>query len=329
MTAGPAVPATLRTNELRVEYPIAQGTAAVVRDVSLAVAPHECLGVVGESGSGKTQLFMAVMGLLPRRARTAGSVQFEGEEILGLAPEDLNRIRGSKLAMIFQDPLMSLTPHLRIGVQLAEMLVRHRGATWRDAEHAALRALERVHMPDPQRCLKQFPHELSGGMCQRVLIGMSLLCEPSLVIADEPTSALDVTVQARILDLLRELRAETGISIVLISHDLGVVASLADRIAVMYAGRIVESAPAADLVRYARHPYSALLLQCVPDVRDARTERMAFIAGQAPGASELEPERGCAFAPRCPRSTDRCTAERPLLGSVGAATQVACHHPLS
>jgi oligopeptide transport system ATP-binding protein len=327
MTAGPAALATLRTNELRVEYATDAGTAAAVRDVSLAVAPHECLGVVGESGSGKTQLFMAVMGLLPRRARISGSVQFEGAEILGLSRQGLNRIRGSKLAMVFQDPLMSLTPHLRIGVQLAETLVQHRGATWRDAEHAALRALERVHIPDPQRCLRQFPHELSGGMRQRVMIGMSLLCGPSLVIADEPTSSLDVTVQARILDLLRELRAETGVSIALISHDLGVVAGLADRIAVMYAGRIVESAPAADLVRDARHPYSALLLDCVPDVHDARGARMSFIPGQAPGA--FEPERGCAFAPRCSRSTDRCTAQRPLLRSVGALAQVACHHPLS
>jgi oligopeptide/dipeptide ABC transporter ATP-binding protein len=209
---------------------------------------------------------------------------------------------------------------------MAEILVQHRGASWRDAKRAALRALERVHIPDAQRRLEQFPHELSGGMRQRVMIGMSLLCEPSLLIADEPTSALDVTVQARILDLLRELRAETGISIVLISHDLGVVASLADRIAVMYGGRIVESAPAAELVRSARHPYSALLLQCVSDVREARTERMPFIAGQAPGA--LEAEGGCAFAPRCPRSTHRCTDERPLLANVGVAAQVACHHPL-
>ena len=228
--------------------------------------------------------------------------------------------------MVFQDPMMSLTPHLKIGLQLAEVLVHHRGVSWRDAKRAALRALDRVRIPDPQRRLGQYPHELSGGMRQRVMIGMSLLCEPALVIADEPTSALDVTVQARILDLLRDLRAETGISIVLISHDLGVVASLADRVAVMYAGRIVESAPAAELMRTARHPYSALLMQCVPDLRRPRTERMPFLAGQAPGAAE--PERGCAFAPRCPRSTERCVQERPALVDVNAASQVACHHPL-
>jgi oligopeptide transport system ATP-binding protein len=318
---------TLRTTALRVEYPARAGTAVPVRGVSLSVQAHECLGVVGESGSGKSQLFLALMGLLPRDANVGGSAQFQGEEILRLAPSDLNRIRGSKLAMIFQDPMMSLTPHLRIETQLAEVLVQHQGASWKEAKRAALRALERVRMPDPRRCSRQYPHELSGGMRQRVMIGMSLLCNPALVIADEPTSALDVTVQGRILELLRELRAETGISIVLVSHDLGAVATLADRIAVMYAGRVVESAPAAALVRGARHPYSALLMQCVPDLRAARTEHMPFIPGQAPGAAE--PEQGCAFAPRCPRSTERCSFERPRLVDLDAVSQVACHYPLS
>jgi oligopeptide transport system ATP-binding protein len=326
MTAHPKAFPTLATQALRVEYPFPGGTASAVRDVSLSVGANECLGVVGESGSGKTQLFLAVMGLLPGAAHVGGSALFEGEEILGLAPDALNRIRGSKLTMVFQDPMMSLTPHLKIGVQLAEVLVHHRGASWRDAERTALRVLDRVRIPEPQRRLGQYPHELSGGMRQRVMIGMSLLCEPTLVIADEPTSALDVTVQARILELLRDLRAETGFSIVLISHDLGVISGLADRIAVMYAGRVVESAPTADLTRSPRHPYSALLMQCVPDLRQARTDRMPFLTGQAPGA--VEPEGGCAFAPRCPRSTQRCTHERPVLESVGLASQVACHHPL-
>ena len=250
---------TLRIHALGVGYPIAGGTVAAVRGVSLTVGANECLGVVGESGSGKTQLFMAVMGLLPGGAQVAGSALFQDEEILGLPLDELNRIRGSKLAMVFQDPMTSLTPHLKIGVQLGEILVHHRGVSWRDAESAALRALDRVHIPDPQRRLKQYPHQLSGGMRQRVMIAMSLLCEPALVIADEPTSALDVSVQARILELLRDLRAETGISIVLISHDLAVVASLADRVVVMYAGRVVESAPTEDLMRKPLHPYSSLL----------------------------------------------------------------------
>jgi oligopeptide transport system ATP-binding protein len=326
MTGQPAAHPTLATEALHVDYPMPEGMAAAVRGVSFSVGARECVGVVGESGSGKTQLFLAVMGLLPGSARISGSARFEGAEILGLAPPDLNRIRGSKLTMVFQDPMMSLTPHLKIGVQLAEVLVHHRGLSWQDAARTALHALDRVRIPDPKRRLQQYPHELSGGMRQRVMIGMSLLCEPSLVIADEPTSALDVTVQAQILDLLREVRAGTGISIVLISHDLGVVASLADRVAVMYAGRIVESAPTAHLTRDARHPYTSLLMQCVSDLDRARTDRMPFLAGQAPGAAE--PERGCAFAPRCPRSTERCVLERRTLENVDDMSQVACHHPL-
>ncbi len=327
MTAERAPVPTLRTAALGVGYPSVGGTAAAVRGVSLAVDANECLGVVGESGSGKTQLFMAVMGLLPGGAQVTGSALFQDEEILGLPPGKLNRIRGSRLTMVFQDPMTSLTPHLKIGVQLAEVLVHHRGASWRDAERAALRALDRVRIPDPRRRLGQYPHQLSGGMRQRVLIGMSLLCEPALVIADEPTSALDVSVQARILELLREVRAQTGISIVLISHDLAVVASLADRVAVMYAGRVVESAPAEELMHNPRHPYTGLLMQCVPDLRRARTERMPFVPGQAPGAAE--PDRGCAFAARCPRSTERCNHERPALVNVGPRAEVACHHPLT
>jgi oligopeptide transport system ATP-binding protein len=326
MTADRAPLPTLCTHALGVGYPIAGGTVAAVRGVSLTVGAQECLGVVGESGSGKTQLFMAVMGLLPGGTHVTGSALFQDKEILGLPLHELNRIRGSKLAMVFQDPMTSLTPHLKIGLQLAEILVHHRGVSWRDAESAALRALDRVHIPDPRRRLKQYPHQLSGGMRQRVMIAMSLLCDPALVIADEPTSALDVSVQARMLELLRELRAETGISIVLISHDLAVVASLADRVVVMYAGRVVESAPTEDLMRRPLHPYSSLLLQCMPDLRGPRTKRMPFVPGQAPGAGE--PDRGCAFAPRCPRSTERCASERPALVDVGSRAEVACHHPL-
>jgi oligopeptide transport system ATP-binding protein len=315
----------LGMESLRVSYALAAGGIAAVRGVSLGVGAHECLGIVGESGSGKTQAFMAAMGLLGKSAVVAGSVRFEGQEILGLAPAALNRIRGSKLTMIFQDPMTSLTPHLKIGVQLAEVLVHHRGASWRDAQHAALRVLDRVRVPEPQRRLRQYPHELSGGMRQRVMIGMSLLCEPSLLIADEPTSALDVTVQAQIIDLLRALRLESGMAMVLISHDLGVMAGLADRIVVMYAGRIVESAATRELTLRARHPYTALLMECVPNLRLARLERMPCLTGQAPAA--VMSESGCAFAPRCPRATDLCKAERPALRDLGSA-QVACHFPL-
>jgi oligopeptide transport system ATP-binding protein len=316
----------LSIENLQVTYALADGVIAAVREVSFAVAPRECLGIVGESGSGKTQVFMAAMGLLAKNARANGSVRLDGHEILGLAPAALNRVRGSKLTMVFQDPMSSLTPHLKIGVQLAEVLVTHRGSSWRDAKRAAQHILERVRVPDPERRMLQYPHELSGGMRQRVMIGMSLLCEPELLIADEPTSALDVTVQAQIVDLLRALRLELGMAVILISHDLGVVAGLADRILVMYAGRVVESAPTNELLRRARHPYTDLLLKCVPNLGQARLDRMPCLPGQIP--SPTASECGCAFAPRCPRATELCKLERPPLRALHESAQVACHHPL-
>jgi oligopeptide transport system ATP-binding protein len=270
---------------------------------------------------------MAAMGLLASDARVQGSVRFEGAEILGVAPAVLNRVRGSKLSMIFQDPMTSLTPHLRIGVQLAEGLVTHSGASWADARRAALAMLERVGIAEAERRLRQYPHELSGGMRQRVMIGMSLMCEPSLVIADEPTTALDVTVQAQILDLLRTLRAELRMGIVLISHDMSVVAGLADRIAVMYAGRIVERGPTAQILRRPEHPYTEALLSCVPTLRGPRLERMPTLAGQAPSASSVD--SGCAFAPRCPRAAPRCRVEIPALRNLSPGQEAACHFPLS
>jgi oligopeptide transport system ATP-binding protein len=331
MSALPAAAASaapiLRVDALEVRYPLDGAVIAAVREVSLQVAAGECLGIVGESGSGKSQMVLASLGLLARNARIEGSVRFEGQELLGLPAAALNRIRGSKLSMVFQDPMSALTPHVRIGVQLGEVLVQHAGATWSAAERAALDMLERVRVPDARRRLRQFPHELSGGMRQRVMIGMSLMCKPQLVIADEPTSALDVTVQAQILALLRELRTQSGMSVVLISHDLGVVAALAERIVVMYAGRVVESAPTMELLRAPRHPYTALLMQCAPSLQRVRLDRMPFVQGQPPNPAE--PEIGCAFAPRCPRVTGRCRAERPALLHIDGVAQVACHHPLA
>ncbi|MDP8983814.1 MAG: ABC transporter ATP-binding protein [Pseudomonadota bacterium] len=317
----------LAIENLSVRFPRKAGSIAAVREVSLAVGAAQCVGIVGESGSGKTQIFMAAMGLLTG-AEVEGSVRFEGRELLGSARAELNRVRGSKLAMIFQDPMTSLTPHLRIGVQLAEVLVSHAQMSWYEAQHAALRMLERVRVPDPQRRLRQYPHELSGGMRQRVMIGMSLLCEPTLLIADEPTTALDVTVQAQIIDILRAMRADSHMAVVLISHDLGVVAGLADRIIVMYAGRVVEDGTSVEILQRPAHPYAGELLKCIPDVRRPRLDRMPSLPGQPPDPSSEE--GGCAFAPRCPRAAPRCRTERPLLRESGTqGHRVACHYPSS
>ena len=318
--------ATLSIDELNIRFAHRSGTLEAVAGASLRIEPKECVGVVGESGSGKTQLFLAALGLLGGDAQVSGSIRFEGNELLGATAAALNRIRGSKLTMIFQDPMTSLTPHLRIGTQLAEVLVCHSGFSWAEARSAGGRMLEQVRIPDPQRRLKQYPYELSGGMRQRVMLAMSLLCRPDLLIADEPTTALDVTIQAQIMELLRTARTETGMALVLISHDLGVIAGLADRILVMYAGRIVENAAAGELLRRPRHPYTAELLKCVPRLSGPRLARMPTLAGQPPQPGDML--EACAFAPRCPRAAQRCRVERPAL--IGAATgQVACHFPLS
>jgi len=316
---------TLSIDELCISFPRRGAPIRAVQGVSLTISPSECVGIIGESGSGKTQVFMAAMGLVSGSAAASGSIRFEGSELLAADAAALNRVRGSKLTMIFQDPMTSLAPHLKIGTQLAEVLVCHAAMSWRDAWSSAARMLARVRVPDPKRRLHQYPHELSGGMRQRVMIGMSLLCEPKLVIADEPTSALDVTVQAQLIELLRSMRAELGMALALISHDLGVVAGLADRILVMYAGRIVESAPAAEIFNHARHPYTAEMLKCVPSLSGPRLARLPTLAGSPPQPGEIL--GGCAFAPRCPRVDARCRAEQPQLSETGAGS-VACHFPL-
>lgn len=316
----------LSVEDLNVRFAHRTGTLQAVAGASLHIETKECLGVVGESGSGKTQLFLAAMGLLGGRAQVSGSIQFEGNELLGASATAINRVRGSKLTMIFQDPMTSLTPHLRIGTQLAEVLVCHSGLSWAQAREVAGRMLEQVRIPEAKRRLKQYPYELSGGMRQRVMLAMSLLGNPGLLIADEPTTALDVTLQAQIMELLREARAETGMALALISHDLAVIAGLADRIVVMYAGRIVENACTDDLLRRPHHPYTAGLLKCVPSLSGPRLARMPTLAGQPPQPGEVP--RGCPFAPRCPRVEERCRTERPELA--GASNrQVACHFPLS
>ncbi|HEU4627039.1 MAG TPA: dipeptide ABC transporter ATP-binding protein [Steroidobacteraceae bacterium] len=257
----------LDIRDLGVTFATPGGAVEAVSDLSLTIAPGECVGIVGESGAGKSQAFLAVTGLLPANASVRGSARFEGQELLGRPASELDRVRGSRIGMIFQDPLTSLTPHLRIGDQIAETLVRHTGASWKKGRAHALALLERVQVTDPARRLTQYPHELSGGMRQRVMIAMALACGPKLLIADEPTTALDVTIQAQILALLAELKRAQRMALALITHDLGIVAGIADRVAVMQAGRIVEVGAVDRILRHPEHAYTHALLQAVPSLR--------------------------------------------------------------
>jgi oligopeptide/dipeptide ABC transporter ATP-binding protein len=292
--------------------------AAVLDGVGLSVAPGRTLALVGESGSGKSMTALAIMGLLAGGVRaTGGSIRLNGREMLG-APEPAWRAaRGAEIAMIFQDPMGALDPVLPVGRQVIEAVRAHRAIGARAARAAALDLLARVRLPDPARLLGAYPHQMSGGMCQRVMIAMALAGHPRLLIADEPTTALDVTVQAQILDLLTALRAEEGMAMLLITHDLGLVAGYAERVAVMYAGRIVEEAPTDLLFRAPRHPYTKLLLEAAPrlstgdDMSRAKRRRFAEIPGRVPEPGAWPP--GCGFAPRCPRAAEACRAAPPPL----------------
>lgn len=271
--------AVLRIERLGVVFQTPQGPVPAVEEVSLTVERGECLGVVGESGAGKSQLFLATLGLLPATARVSGSASLGREPLLGRSERDLDRIRGARIGLVFQDPMTSLTPHLRIGEQIAEPIVRHCGASWGQARRKALALLERVHVPDPAQRLRQYPHELSGGMRQRVLIAIALACEPQLLIADEPTTSLDVTIQAQILALLAELKRASGLAMVLITHDFGAVAGIADRVAVMRGGRIVECGGTAAVLKRPREEYTRALLAKVPVLETVRAPAVGAARG--------------------------------------------------
>ena len=283
-------------------------TTHAVDTVDLTVHRGITLGIVGESGCGKSVTALAVMGLLSEAGDVSGIVRFEGLDLLALSRGEVCDLRGNRLAMIFQEPMTSLNPSYSIGEQIMEPLVRHRGMSRGQARSRAIELLRRVHIPAPERRIDDYPHRLSGGMRQRAMIAMALACEPALLIADEPTTALDVTIQAQILDLVRELKAASRAAIVLITHDLGVVAEICEEVAVMYAGEVVERAPVEPLFERPEHPYTVGLFGSLPRL-DRQSEELAAIEGMVPDMSVLP--TGCRFAPRCPFADDRCRRERP------------------
>ncbi|MEU3953186.1 ABC transporter ATP-binding protein [Streptomyces achromogenes] len=314
----------LEVRDLRVEFRTRDGVARAVDGVGYAVDAGETLAVLGESGSGKSVTAQAVMGILdtPPGRITGGRVLFQGRDLLTLKESERRRIRGAAMAMIFQDALSALNPVLTVGDQLGEMFVVHRGMSRRDARARAVELMERVRIPAAAQRVRDYPHQFSGGMRQRIMIAMALALRPALVIADEPTTALDVTVQAQVMDLLAELRREYRMGLILITHDLGVVADVADRIAVMYAGRIVESAPVHDLYRAPAHPYTRGLLDSVPRL-DRRGRELNAIKGLPPNPLRVPP--GCSFHPRCPMAQDVCRTDEPPLYEVPGGRGSACH----
>ncbi|AOT60864.1 MULTISPECIES: ABC transporter ATP-binding protein [Streptomyces] len=314
----------LEVRDLHVEFRTREGTARAVNGVTYAVDAGETLAVLGESGSGKSVTAQAVMGILdtPPGRITAGQILFQGRDLLTLKEEERRKVRGARMAMIFQDALSALNPVLTVGDQLAEMYTVHRGMSKKDARARAVELMDRVRIPAARERVGQYPHQFSGGMRQRIMIAMAMALEPALIIADEPTTALDVTVQAQVMELLAELRRELGMGLILITHDLGVVADVADRIAVMYAGRIVETAPVHDLYKAPAHPYTQGLLDSIPRL-DQKGRELYAIKGLPPSLTAIPP--GCPFHPRCPRARDVCRTDVPPLYEVPGDRHSACH----
>jgi len=322
----------LRVENLKTHFHTRDGIVRAVDGVSFEVNAGETLAIVGESGCGKSVTSMSILRLLPMPpARiAAGRIEFDGRNLLDLTEPQMRQVRGNAISMIFQEPMTSLNPVLTIGRQIAEALVLHRGMSQKEATARAIEMLRKVHIPEAERRITQYPHELSGGMRQRVMIAMALACGPRLLIADEPTTALDVTIQAQILELMRELHRETGAAIILITHDLGVVAEMAQRVVVMYAGRKVEEAPIEELFAAPRHPYTRGLLGSMPHLGDSVNEtgkRLVEIPGMVP--SLRDPAPGCLFAPRCSNAGERCTREVPPLELHAPGHWAACWHPVA
>ena len=317
----------LEVEGLKTHFFTRDGVVRAVDGVSFSVHAGETLAIVGESGCGKSVTSLSILRLIasPPGRTVAGSIRFEGRELLALPEPDMRKVRGNEISMIFQEPMTSLNPVLTIGRQIAEALVLHRGLARAAANARAVEMLAVVNIPEPARRVREYPHQLSGGMRQRVMIAMALACSPKLLIADEPTTALDVTIQAQILDLMRGLKEKTGAAIVLITHDLGVVAEMAQRVVVMYAGRKVEEAPVAELFARPRHPYTQGLLRSIPRLGATlagKRNRLEEIRGMVPSMREAIP--GCVFAPRCAYATERCRTEYPPLEQKAEGHVVAC-----
>jgi peptide/nickel transport system ATP-binding protein len=318
----------LEVKNLKVHFPTEDGLVKAVDGISFSVSPGETLGVVGESGSGKSVSFLTVMGLVTKReAIIQGEVRFRGEDLLRLPQEDMRAVRGSKISMIFQDALAALNPVHRVGNQIAEVFLAHKKATKKEAFDQSINLLQLVGIPQPQQRARQYPHEFSGGMRQRAMIAMALALNPDLIIADEPTTALDVTVQAQILDLIDRMKEEFDAAVVLITHDLGVVAEHCDDIMVMYAGKVAEYGERRDIYYGAHHPYTWGLMQSISRIDQPRTERLRPIKGQPP--SLIHVPRGCPFHPRCPYVMDVCRTEVPQLLPANGHHASACHLSLA
>ncbi|MGX1485456.1 oligopeptide transport system ATP-binding protein [Streptomyces griseus] len=314
----------LEVRDLHVEFHTRDGVAKAVNGVNYSVAEGETLAVLGESGSGKSVTAQAVMGILdmPPGRISGGEILFKDRDLLKLKADERRRIRGQEMAMIFQDALSSLNPVLSVGQQLGEMFVVHRGMSRRDARAKAIELMDRVRIPAARERVGDFPHQFSGGMRQRIMIAMAMALEPSLIIADEPTTALDVTVQAQVMDLLAELQRELNMGLILITHDLGVVADVADKIAVMYAGRIVETSPVHEIYQAPAHPYTKGLLRSIPRL-DQKGQELYAIKGLPPNLLHIPP--GCAFHPRCPMAQAVCRTDVPPLYTVDEERRSACH----
>ena len=320
--------ALLEVRDLTVEFQRkGEKSFTAVDRVSFDVEPGQTVGLVGESGCGKSVTSLAIMGLLPKRgAKVSGSVMFEGEDLLSLSDKQLRDKRGRDLGMVFQDPLSSLNPVIPIGLQVTEVLERHQGLSRKAAMVEAADLLDKVGIPDPKRRLTEYPHQLSGGMRQRALIAIALACRPRLLIADEPTTALDVTIQAQILTLLKGLVQDLGTALVMITHDLGVVAGLCDEVNVLYGGRVVEKAQRHELFGEPRHPYTHGLLASIPRLDAPRGERLNPIQGSV--ADNIPWDHACAFAPRCPNALDICRERTPVQEDLGGGRLLRCHNPV-